>query len=209
MSIFVEPSNPRLSSPVDPVPLSEINSQAIQDTIELMLNVARGERDDPNSSVMVGLAACQIGIYKQIILVDVGANHNRDLGQLQVFINPVITYKSEQQEDGREGCYSVDSRVRGRLPRSYSITYTAYDRTGNPISGELTGFTARIFQHEVDHLNGIRFPDRVACSGGCLHWVEEAEALEYRKSWQTWPHSISKETWDAMKIGRYQEKDQH
>lgn len=61
--------------------------------------------------------------------------------------------------------------------RSESIRIEALDRQGNPISQEFSGFTARIFQHEIDHLEGIRFPDRVG-TDGILQWVEESQFSE-------------------------------
>ena len=136
-----------------------------------MFDIARGERTDPEAKVMVGLAAPQIGISKRIILVDIGVDSDRkNLGELTAFINPEILWHSEELVDGREGCFSVDDRVVGVVPRSKSIKIRAYDREGNLVSLELADFTARIFQHETDHLNGIRFPDRVG-EGGKLQWV--------------------------------------
>lgn len=202
MNVFVEPGNPRLSSPVPEVPVDQICSKEIQAIIDQMYHVAAPERSDVDARVMVGLAAPQIGIYKQIILVDLSVTATRcDLGELRAFINPKIVWRSEEIEFEREGCYSVDSRICGVVPRASKIRITAYDRQGNFIKEELSGFTARIFQHEVDHLQGVRFPDRVG-EEGHLHWVEGEEYPEYKKRWQEWPVEVSQDVWKAMKEGR-------
>lgn len=202
MNIFVEPGNPRLSMPVDEVPVHQIGSSEIQTIIDQMYQIAAPERLDVDARVMVGLAAPQIGIYKQIILVDLSVSaERRDLGELKVFINPKILWRSEEQELEREGCYSVDSRICGIVPRSSKIKISAYDRQGKFVEEELSGFTARIFQHEVDHLHGVRFPDQTG-SQGVLHWVEEEQYPEYRTSWQTWPQAVSQKVWHAMKEGK-------
>jgi len=99
---------------------------------------------------------------------------------------------------GREGCYSVARQVCGYVPRANAIEIRAWDRFGNPIHERWEGFTARIFQHEIDHLEGIRFPDRVG-PNGALHWVEEEDYPEYKKQWENWPHKCSWEMWINMK----------
>lgn len=202
VNIFVEPGNPRLSMPADEVCVDQICSPEIQAIIDQMYQVAAPERSDVEARVMVGLAAPQIGIYKQIILVDLSVSAvRRDLGELRVFINPKILWYSEEKELEREGCYSVDSRICGIVPRSSKIKISAYDRQGNFVEEELSGFTARIFQHEVDHLHGVRFPDQIG-SDGVLHWVEENQYPEYRTSWHTWPQEVSQAVWHAMKEGK-------
>jgi predicted transcriptional regulator YdeE len=65
---------------------------------------------------------------------------------------------------------------------------------------EFSGFTARIFQHEVDHLNGIRFPDRTG-SEGKLHWVEDSEYSEYKKNYEAWNCKYPWDLWLSMKSG--------
>lgn len=199
---FLQPSDSSLRNCASKVPVEQIKSVQIQSTIDQMLKIARGEREDIDSQVMVGLAAPQVGIPLRIILVDMGVSSDRkDLGQLKVFINPEIVWYSDEKVEGREGCYSVDVRMSGIVSRSQRIKIRAFDREGNPVEDELSDFTARIFQHEVDHLEGMCFPDRVGRKGN-LHWVEEDEYPEYRKNWQTWPHPCSWDTWMDMKEGR-------
>jgi peptide deformylase len=200
--VFTPPGDVLLQMRAEEVSASEILSEETQSIIDQMFLIARGERDESGEQpVMVGLAAPQIGYSKRIILVDVGVNDSkRELGSLIAYINPEITWYSEEIVEGREGCYSVDSRVIGLVPRSEKIRLKALDRNGLPISEEFSGLTAAIFQHEIDHLNGIRFPDRVG-SEGTLQWVEEDEYAAYRENWKNWSCKCPWDTWVAMKSG--------
>ena len=201
MSPYVAPGDHFLRMVVPAVLVDEIQSEKIQAAIDVLLQVARGERGGTEKSVAVGLAAPQIGIPLRIILVDIGVDiDRRNLGQLTAYINPEIVSVSKDLVYGREGCFSVDERVAGVVSRSSVIHIKAYDRSGNEVYQEFSGMTARIFQHEIDHLDGIRFPDRVG-EDGVLHWVEENQYPEYRKNWQNWPNSCPWSIWQEMKDG--------
>jgi peptide deformylase len=191
-----------LSSVAEEVTEKELPSQELQGFIHEMLEVARGEREEMGKKVMVGLAAPQLGVAKRIILVDVNVDSDRkNLGRLVVYINPEILSASEEREEGREGCFSLDQRLWGIVSRPMRIKIRALNPQGESISEELSGFTARIFQHEFDHLNGILFPDRIG-KDGVLHWVEEQEYSLYRNQWNQWQKKCPWETWLAMKEGQ-------
>ena len=199
---FLDPCDPFLSIRAHEVPVGEITSPEIQGLIDQMFAIAKGEREDLQKKVAIGLAAPQIGVSKRIILVDVGVDKDRKkMGELRVYINPQIVWKSNELEEGRESCYSVDHRLSGIVWRPKSIVLNALDRDGKAITQEFTGFTARIFQHEIDHLDGNLFPDRIG-KDGILHWVLEEEFPEYRKTWQSWPVKCPWEVWLAMKEGK-------
>lgn len=107
----------------------------------------------------VGLAAPQIGISKQIVVLEV--NHNKrypraEFIALDILINPQIINLSQQIEADWEACLSLPG-LRGRVPRAKQISYQAYNRAGELMKHEVSGFHARIIQHEVDHLNGILY----------------------------------------------------
>ncbi len=104
----------------------------------------------------VGLAAPQVGVSKRIIVVSPRAVR----GEEQVYINPEITYFSEQQEIGLEGCLSVPN-VSCEVRRAKKIMLKALMMEGKQLVEELQNFPARIVQHEIDHLNGILLIDRV------------------------------------------------
>ena len=158
---IVVPSDSVLKIRATEIPRHEISSSENQNIIDQMYEIARGERLDEDSRVMVGLAAPQVGISKRIVLVDVSFDSaNRTCGELRAFINPEIIYQSDDLEVDREGCYSVDSRLVGIVPRSKEIEITAFDRYGNLVREKYSGFTARVFQHEIDHLDGVLFIDK-------------------------------------------------
>lgn len=100
----------------------------------------------------VGLAAPQIGILRRFCVVDVGDG-------LIELINPVITEKSGSQT-GSEGCLSIPERFE-EVERPLKVTVRAQDRNGNNIVVTAEGFKARAFCHEIDHLDGVLYIDRV------------------------------------------------
>src|SRR5207247_10936308 len=98
----------------------------------------------------VGLAANQIGVARRVAVVDVGEDAPPPL----VLINPRIVQASEPQETAEEGCLSIPD-VYGEVERPLSIALEALDRDGRPYKVELSGFTARAVQHEIDILDGV------------------------------------------------------
>ena len=111
-----------------------------------------------------GLAAPQIGVNLQLVIF--GSNHtnprypDRPLVPQTVLINPVITPIGAYEEHDWEGCLSVPG-LRGMVPRWAHIRYTGFDETGNAIDRTVSGFHARVVQHECDHLIGKLYPMRV------------------------------------------------
>lgn len=102
----------------------------------------------------VGLAAPQVGIAKQIAVVDVGDEH----GRIEL-INPVIL-EARGEQTGPEGCLSFPGLF-GEVKRADYVKVRAQDRRGRPFMLEATGFLARALQHEIDHLHGILFTSKV------------------------------------------------
>lgn len=100
----------------------------------------------------VGLAAVQVGMLRQVITIDVGDG-------LIELVNPTITEEKGLQEDS-EGCLSFPNRY-AVVERPNQVTVKAQDRHGNPITLTGTGMLARAFCHEIDHLSGIVFMDRI------------------------------------------------
>jgi peptide deformylase len=110
-----------------------------------------------------GIAAPQIGVSLQVVIFGVGSNPRYpDAKQVPytVLINPVLTPIQDEIEDGWEGCLSVPG-MRGIVPRHTRLHYTGFDQLGNPIDRLVSGFHARVVQHECDHLNGILYPMRI------------------------------------------------
>jgi len=196
---FVLPSDPILITIAQGIPVDDIISERIQSEIETMLHVAYGEQKGRTKPVLVGLAAPQIGIPKRIILVDTGADGHGGVSNLTVFINPHITWHSKETNEWYEGCFSTD-RVCGIVERPVSIRLSAYDRNGKRLRHSYSGYVARIFQHEIDHLDGREFTSRIT-DDAKLHWVEQDEFPDYRnnESWRNWPHKCPKEKWERIK----------
>ena len=103
----------------------------------------------------VGLAAPQVGIAQRFMLVC----PTGELGEETVVINPEILAQ-EGSEEMEEGCLSFP-RVYGTIPRALKVKVRYRDLDWNPQELELEGFVARVFQHELDHLNGVVFIDRM------------------------------------------------
>lgn len=101
----------------------------------------------------VGLAAPQIGISERIIAV-------QEKDRIGVYANPEILKRSPAQQIGEEGCLSVPG-VFGMVERSKRITVRAVDRHGRKVEMDLSGFPAVVWQHEIDHLDGVLFIDKV------------------------------------------------
>ena len=125
-------------------PVQKINKQIrilIDNMIETM-NEADG----------VGLAAPQVGVSLRVVVIDVG-------GGVIELVNPEIIKASEEIETGVEACLSIPGLV-GEVDRAYQIMVKAQNRRGQNVKIKARGWLARIFQHEIDHLDGVLFTDR-------------------------------------------------
>ena len=107
-----------------------------------------------------GLAAPQVNVSQQVILVEFGSEEDESIPPtLYVALNPKITRLSQEMVSGAEGCLSIPGLM-GEVERSQEIVVEGQDRNGEPLKMKLHGWVARIFQHEIDHLNGILYTDR-------------------------------------------------
>jgi peptide deformylase len=124
----------------------------IDDMIETM-------RDAPG----VGLAAPQVGVSERVIVVEYAEEEEDEQApkKLYVMVNPEIKTSSEETEEGIEGCLSVPG-WQGEVERALSVTVKGQTRRGQPMKVKAQGWMARIFQHEIDHINGVVFTDRAA-----------------------------------------------
>ncbi len=110
----------------------------------------------------VGLAAPQVGVSQRLIVVEYGSDEDENAPKkLFVLINPEITETSEDVEQGVEACLSIP-RMMGEVDRHLAITVRGVNRHGKPVKIKLRGWLARIFQHEIDHLEGVLFTDRAS-----------------------------------------------
>lgn len=107
----------------------------------------------------VGIAAPQVGRFQRVAIVDVSANPKHKNNGLMVLVNPEIV-AWEGFVKGREGCLSVPDYT-GNVMRAEKITLEAQDPQGNTRQYQCEGFEARAVQHEIDHLDGLLFLDRL------------------------------------------------
>jgi len=111
----------------------------------------------------VGIAAPQVNESLRIFIISSRPNvrypNAPELGPVAI-INPEIIFFSEEKEKDWEGCLSIPG-IRGLVPRHKTIRVKYQTREGNEVENEFSDFIARIFQHELDHLNGIVFLDRI------------------------------------------------
>ena len=109
----------------------------------------------------VGLAAPQVGVSDRVIVVEYAEDDEKEDAPKKLFvvINPEIKEFSDETELGVEGCLSVPG-YQGEVERSLAVTVKGLTRRGQPMKIKAKGWLARIFQHEIDHINGVVFTDR-------------------------------------------------
>jgi len=128
------------------------------------LHALLGDMQDTMRSLNgAGIAAPQIGVSLQVVIFGIDRNPrypDAESVPFTVLINPTLTSLGEDTEEGWEGCLSVPG-MRGLVPRLKNLRYQGFDQFGNAIDRTVTGFHARVVQHEVDHLFGILYPMRI------------------------------------------------
>lgn len=160
---IVQKDNPILRKRAKNVSLEEIPGIQIQSIISNMKKALNSQDDG------VAIAAPQINIPLRIFVVSkrveiitkkLDSLDKKELAKIQdtVYINPEIIKISRQKKVVDEGCLSV-RYLYGKIKRSEKATVTAYDETGKKFTQGGSGLLAQIFQHEIDHLNGILFID--------------------------------------------------
>ena len=122
-------------------------------------------RDPANPGI--GIAAPQVGINKNLVWVQ---RFDKEGEPFELYLNPKIVWRSALLRKGMEGCLSIPD-IDGEVLRNYTIKLTYFDKEGKFHEEMIEGFTAVVFQHETDHLNGILFTDR----------MKEQENLEVSK----------------------------
>lgn len=143
--------DPRLRIKAEEIDVSEIKTpeyQAFADQFGAFMLKSDG----------IGLAATQIGLNKRIIAVLEGE-------KIGIYANPEIIKASEALIENEEGCLSVPG-VYGRVDRAKKIRFRAINRHGRKVEFDAGGFQGTIYQHEIDHLNGILFIDKAKSTTG-------------------------------------------
>ena len=165
-TIIPQENNPALREIAQPVVLSEITQKHIQALIADMRKLLAREKHG------VAIAAAQVGEPIQLFIVSGRAlaerDHDEDEAEAsarplpdQVYINPTIMKMSRAKKEKHEGCLSIRGKW-GMVPRAEKATVQAYDEYGHKFTRGASGFLAHVFQHEMDHLNGILYTDKAA-----------------------------------------------
>lgn len=144
------------------LPASEEDKQILQSLLEYVIN-----SQDPEIAEKyqlrsgIGLAAPQIGVSKRMIAVHI-TDENDKLISCGLFNPKIISHSVEMTHlENGEGCLSVDRQIDGIVPRYARVTVTGTTLEGEQIKWRLRGLPAIVFQHEIDHLDGIMFYDRI------------------------------------------------
>ena len=156
MKTILEKDNPILRTMAEPVATEEFKSSWLKELVQNMIEIMKEKG-------AVGVAAPQVGVSKRIIVFGTSyAKRRKPEVHIPdtVLINPALKILSQEVESGYEGCLNSGDLM-GVVPRATEIEYSGYDMDGNLISKQATGLEARILQHEVDHLDGILFFDKV------------------------------------------------
>lgn len=163
--------HPVLRQEAHPVDVAQIDHPDLQRLVDDMIDTMVDYEG-------IGLAAPQVFQSLRLIVVgDPEADPTDEDGMpLTVLFNPQFTAMSEETASGWEGCLSIPE-VRGVVPRSLEVSVRGYDRKGTPVEFIARDFFARVLQHEVDHLDGVLFLDR----------MDDLETLtfveEYQRYW--------------------------
>ncbi|WP_138415109.1 peptide deformylase [Aquibacillus sediminis] len=180
MDDIVREGNPILTKSAKEVPLPP--SEQEKETLEQMLQFLINSQDDEmakkyNLRPGVGVAAPQIGISKRMIAVHF-EDQDEKLYSYGLFNPKIVSHSVEKTYlSTGEGCLSVDREVPGFVPRYARITVKATDLDGNNVKLRLRGFAAIVFQHEIDHLNGIMFYDHIDPNNP-FHEPENSKPIE-------------------------------
>jgi peptide deformylase len=166
--------NPVLRQPAREVGHEELASAHMQEIIDDLVETMR-------DAAGAGLAAPQIHEGVRVCAVEVANNPRYPYMRpwpLTILVNPRVVPTTEETFLNYEGCLSVPN-LRGLVPRFTGVRVTAWDRSGSPVDLSFRGLTAGTFQHEIDHLDGTLFVDRVTDTRSLCTW---ADFEKYRRA---------------------------
>ncbi|MCW5590133.1 MAG: peptide deformylase [Legionellales bacterium] len=183
---------PLLHTKTEAIPLEKITSPETQALLDNMLSIYP-------TLPAVGLAAPQVGWNARVFIIGIEDEHSREDNEgmpVTLFINPEYEIIDDNRSTDWEGCFSVynepSQQMLGEVTRSTGIRFRAYDRNGNLFTQEYRNFRARVFQHECDHLDGIRYVNR----------MKNNQQLYFRqdnKAYHIYLHQIPK----ALRSGKF------
>jgi peptide deformylase len=164
--VTTERNDPVLRTPAKPVKrMTAAWAAILEDMVETM-------RDAPG----VGLAAPQVGLASRLIVVETPVDPEEPEGERRLWrlADPVLSWTSVELEEDQEACLSIPG-LYGDVPRHVAVRVRAIDVSGRRVEIHARDFEARVFQHEIDHLDGVLFPDRVTGIDKLYHLEEDGE----------------------------------
>ncbi len=170
---IIEIGHPTLREVAAEVPVDQINSNAVQEFIDSLIETKRVANG-------AGIAANQVDNTWRIFVVEVANNPRypyKPEYPLCVMINPEVTYLTEDRFESFEGCLSIPN-LRGVVHRCPVIKVTGFNRNAEAVDFEVKGISAATFQHEADHLNGVLFTDRIIDPRTFCTWNEFNQRYE-------------------------------
>lgn len=184
----LQPDSPIVRSVCLALSKRDLRKTSVQQEIEALIdyvygNNNKGKNRKRNDATTVGLSANQVGIIKRISIVDLAVG-KKGYSDIQVLINPEIVWASKSLIENCEGCVNLPS-IWGYVKRSKRIKVKAFDRSGNELLLTLTGWPAILLQHEIDHLNGKLFIDRLPDATKALH-VTKSDYQKFKASKKKW-----------------------
>lgn len=156
MRTLLQKDDPILKQKAEPIEKSKFGGKWLKELISDMIAIMADKG-------AVGVAAPQIGISKQVIVFGTDYTKRRK-PEIRIpdtaLINPSFKVLSEEVQTDYESCLNCGEMM-GKVPRAIEIEYSGFDVEGKPVTKKATGLEARIVQHEIDHLNGFLFFQRV------------------------------------------------
>lgn len=176
MREIVQNPNDVLRQEAQKISIAEISSKKIQEIISDMKSVLEKEQFG------VAIAAPQVDeslrlfvVAGKVFAARKGEEYDPKKHLARVYVNPRITSTSKKQNELQEGCLSVRGKW-GKVERAERVTIEAYDEHGEKLTYGASGLVAQIFQHEIDHLNGVLYIDKAI-----KVWDEEEKENEEEK----------------------------
>ena len=190
--VVLKPHDPALRKPCLPITKSDLRKNTLQDEINELLDYVygtsnKGAKRNTLEPMTVGLSANQVGLRHRISIVDLAIG-KKGYNDLHVLINPEIVWQSTTVTQNYEGCVNLPT-IWGSVPRATKIKVKALDRSGNELLLTLSGWPARLLQHEIGHLDGNLFIDLLKNSKKAF-LVEKTDYSRFKKEKDAWKKYI-------------------
>ena len=170
---IIDIGHPTLRKIATSVAPDDITSESVQQFIDQLIATKRKANG-------AGIAANQVDNTSRVFVVEVGNNPRypyKPQYPLTVLINPKITFLTDEKFENFEGCLSIPN-LRGVVHRCTVIRVEGYNRDGEPVDFEVRGISAGTFQHELDHLDGVLFTDKLIDNKSLCTWEEFSKRFE-------------------------------